>query len=89
MGMICVILMTIMPATSNAEDTSGEKLYSKLSQIANGQGDVKLFETLNNQSGKLDWGKSKEIEFAGNLRILKAVTENVQGYRNTVYLLRK
>jgi predicted Na+-dependent transporter len=88
-GILLVILITAVPKTSNAEDKSGEKLYSKLSQIANGDGDIKLFETLNNESRKLDWKKSTEMEFTGNLRILKAAADKVPNSQRAVYLLRK
>lgn len=88
-NILWVISLTIAPATSYAKDKSGEKLYKKLSQIANGKGDIKLFETLNDESGKLDWEKSTEMEFAGNLRVLKDAKAEVPNSRRTVYLLRK
>ncbi len=87
-AILCLTLMTIAPAPSMADDKAGEKLYSKLSQIANGEGDIGLFETLNDESARIDWEKSKNIEFAGNLRILKVVTDKVPDKRHTVYLLR-
>ena len=87
-GILWLILMMIAPATSNADDKAGEKLYSKLSQIANGKGDIQLFENLNDKSPKIDWEKARKMEFSGNLRILKLVTDKVPDKRHTVYLLR-
>ncbi|MBC8183302.1 bile acid:sodium symporter [candidate division KSB1 bacterium] len=88
-GILLVISIAVAPASSNADAKSGEKLYGELSQIANGKGDVKLFETLNTESRKLDWEKSAEMEFAGNLRVLKVVTDKAPNYGRTLYLLRK
>jgi len=83
------LLMTASSGMSKASRETGEKLYQRLSEIAVGKGDVKLFETLNNGSRTLDWSKSREMEFSGNLRILKPVGDHAPKSGGVIYLLRK
>ena len=83
--LVWIILVAINPVSSYANETSGEKLYADLVRIANGKGDVKFFQTLNETSGYIDWQQATELEFAGNLRRLKA---NMPPY-HVIYLLRK
>lgn len=84
-GIIGLVFILMLLMSSTAESNSGEKLYQQLSEIARGQGDVGLFETLNTDSRNLDWNTATKAEFAGNLRILKPKTGNAQA----IYLLRK
>ena len=71
------------------EAGAGERLYSKLSEIANGRGDGTLFELLNNAAGQLDWQDAEENEFAGNLRKLQIISDGTLDKKHTIYLLRK
>ena len=85
-----VLFFVLIPQASlHAEGKSGEDLYKQLSGIAKGKGDNQLFESLNTESRKLNWDKSTEMEFIGNLRILKLeISKSVQNPQ-TIYLLRK
>ena len=83
---ILVLVLLMIPLASSADEAkSGEELYGQLSQIAGGEGDIKLFETLNTQSRKLNWEKATEMEIVGNLRILRSEKDTGP----PVYLLRK
>ena len=72
---LCLVLFIFSTSMLYSEFKSGEKLFSELSNIIN-KGDVQLFEQLNEESRTLDWTNSKEIEFVGNLRVLKVTVEN-------------
>ena len=85
---LCLVLFIFSTSMLYSEFKSGEQLFSELSRIIN-KGDVQLFEQLNEESRTLDWTNSKEIEFVGNLRVLKVTVENTSGKINDVYLLRK
>ncbi len=86
---LLLIFLIIVPVSLQAQTDSGEKLYVKLSQIANGKGDIKVFEVLNEQSTTIDWNKATKMAFAGNLRVLKLVTEKKPEAKHTLYLVRK
>lgn len=86
---LAAFLMTAPPAISKPQGETGEELYQRLSEIAAGKGDIKLFETLKRESGKLDWTKSREMEFSGNLRILKSGADPAPESAGNVYLLRR
>ena len=50
---------------------AGEGMYRNFVLISQGKGDAQLFAKLNGASRTLDWSKAKEIEFKGNMRLLK------------------
>ena len=82
-----IALLTV--DTGLASDGSDEALYRKLSATAIGQGDSSLFEQLNSHARNLAWDRADEVQFVGNLRILKSRQEKTAGGENRIYLLRK
>ncbi|MBI9086236.1 MAG: bile acid:sodium symporter [Desulfobacterales bacterium] len=64
-------------------------LYRQLSQVAAGNGDLALFETLNAGSRQMDWGTSVEKQFSGHLRIIRAQSGGGVPDRQVIYLLRE
>lgn len=62
-------ILVLTPAMAANQD--GEKLYNRLALISRGEGDLSLFNRLNEKSRKLNWEKAETREFTGNLRILK------------------
>lgn len=88
---ICAVLFVltlIMTPASFAGQKTGEQLYSELSAVAKGRGDIALFEKLNTESRKLDWAKTAEAEFTGNLRLLSAVNTDERNDKTTLHLIR-
>ncbi|MBA4395916.1 MAG: hypothetical protein C0394_00785 [Syntrophus sp. (in: bacteria)] len=67
---------------------AGEDLYRHLSLIAKGKGDVTLIHKINTESRSIDWTKSGEIRFEGNLRLLKAETIKGAEEQTNLFLLR-
>jgi hypothetical protein len=67
---------------------ASEDLYRRLSLIAKGKGDVTLIQKFNTDSRNIDWTKSREILFEGNLRLLKAETINGTDEQTNLFLLR-
>ncbi len=74
---------------ARAEGEPDAALYSHLSQVAGGNGDVALFEKLNTGARKLDWARAEEKEFAGHLRVIKAKSGNNNLDQQAIYLLRE
>ena len=84
-----MVIALLMVDTGLASDGSDEALYRKLSAIAIGQGDSSLFAQLNSHARNLAWDRAEEVQFVGNLRILKSRQEKTTGGENRIYLLRK
>ena len=84
-----MVIALLVVETGLASDGSDEALYRKLSAIAISKGDSSLFEQLNNYSRNLAWDRADEVQFVGNLRILKGSQEKPSGGENRIYLLRK
>ncbi len=83
------VLSMILTSASYADGISGEELYKQLSRIAKGKGDISLFKKLNTESRKINWDKATEMEFAGNIRLLKAEKDEGTDGKLNIYLLRK
>ena len=84
-----MVVTLLMVETGLASEGSDEALYRKLSAIAISKADSSLFEQLNNHSRNLAWERADEVQFVGNLRILKSSQEKSAGGENRIYLLRK
>jgi len=84
-----MVIALLMVETGLAGDGSDEALYRKLSAIAIGKGNSSLFEQLNSHSRNLAWDRADEVQFVGNLRILKSSQGKTAGGENRIYLLRK
>ncbi len=69
-----------------SEARAGEEMYRNFMLISQGKGDARLFAKLNGASKKLDWDKAREIEFKGNLRLLKR--EGSAGDAAQLYMVR-
>lgn len=65
---------------------AGEDMYRNFMLISQGKGDSQLFAKLNSASKTLDWNKAKEIEFKGNMRLLKL--EGAKGDAAQLYMVR-
>lgn len=67
---------------------ASEGLYRRLSLIAKGRGDVTLIKKFNVESRNINWKQSPEVQFEGNLRLLK--TETIKGAEEetSLFLLR-
>lgn len=50
---------------------AGEAIYREFMLISQGKGDTQLFAKINAEAKKLDWTGARQIEFKGNLRLLK------------------
>ncbi len=68
------------------EARAGEVMYRNFMLISQGKGDARLFAKLNGASKTLDWNKAREIEFKGNLRLLKR--EGAAGDAAQLYMVR-
>lgn len=79
-ALIIILLSTISHASEN--------LYRRLSLVAKGKGDVSLIQTFNAESRKIDWTKSGEILFEGNLRLLKSESLTGSEEQTSLFLLR-
>ena len=84
-----VIFFITMSGIAFANDGSHEALYRKLTGIATGKGDISLFDQLNSGSRELAWDRADEMEFVGNLRIVKSTREDAVENKDRIYLLRK
>lgn len=87
-AVIGLMLSMILTSASYADDTSGEKLYSQLSRVAKGTGDTSLFKKLNEESGRINWAKGTEMEFAGNIRLLTVEKDGGTDGKQRLFLLR-
>jgi BASS family bile acid:Na+ symporter len=67
---------------------ASEDLYRRLSMIAKSKGDVTLIQKFNSEAGTIDWTKSSEILFEGNLRLLKAETLTGTEEQTSLFLIR-
>lgn len=83
-----MIAMMLMIFFSSGIAQAGEELYRNLSRIAKGQGDVTLIQKFNTESRAIDWTKSREIEFEGNLRLLKSEALTGAEDQTNLFLLR-
>ncbi len=62
---------------------AGEAIYREFMLISQGKGDPHLFAKINAEAKKLDWTGARQIQFKGNLRLLKiegAEREDAQIY---------
>lgn len=50
---------------------ASEETYREFMRISQGQGDAQLFAKINAAAKRLDWAGAQQIEFKGNLRLLK------------------
>ncbi|MCX8123457.1 MAG: bile acid:sodium symporter family protein [Spirochaetes bacterium] len=64
-----VFVMSLFITSGNV--FADEDLYHKLSRITKSQQDVHQIKKLNQAGRQIDWGKAKEIECHGHLRVLK------------------
>jgi len=72
----------------SAVSQASEDLYRRFSLIAKGKGDVTLIQKFNTVSKNIDWTKSNEILFEGNLRRLKAETLTGTEEQTNLFLIR-
>ncbi len=78
-----IIILFVSAAAQASED-----LYRRLSLIAKGSGDVTLIKKFNVESRNTDWKQSPEIQFEGNLRLLKTDTIKGAEEETSLFLLR-
>ena len=83
---ILASLLIILVVSGFAQ--ASEDLYRRFSLIAKGKGDVTLIQKFNTESRNIDWTKSREIVFEGNLRLLKAETIKGSDEQTNLFLLR-
>ncbi len=83
---ILASLLIILMVSGIAQ--ASEDLYRRLSLIAKGKGDVTLIQKFNSESRNIDWTKSGEILFEGNLRLLKAETIKGAEEQTSLFLIR-
>jgi bile acid transporter len=83
--------LLLFAVTAGAEDKSGEQLYRQLSRIAGSEDGVVLFEALNRQARELDWegADEDELEFVGNLRIIRTGKARTPAGEGVLYLVRR
>ncbi len=81
-----IILCTAMVIGAFSTAHADEEMYRNFMHISQGKGDAQLFAKLNTASRALDWSKAKEIEFKGNLRLLKL--EGATGDAAQLYMVR-
>ena len=84
-----LVISILIPGSGFANAESDEALYRKLSGIALGNGDSALFDKLNKGARTLNWDRADEVEFVGNLRIIKNTHEETAGRAARIYLLRQ
>jgi len=84
-----LVISILIPGSGFANAESDEALYRKLSGIALGNGDSTLFDKLNKGARTLNWDRADEVEFVGNLRIIKNTHEETAGKAARIYLLRQ
>ncbi|HMB20843.1 MAG TPA: hypothetical protein VKQ10_07235, partial [Spirochaetota bacterium] len=65
------LLTMVIMAGSISMAHADEDMYRVFMNITQGKGDSELFEKLNARARNLDWDSAKEVEFEGNLRLLK------------------
>lgn len=83
-----VMLASLLIIMVSGIARAGEDLYRHFSLIAKGKGDVTLIQKINTESRNIDWTKSDEIRFEGNLRLLKAETVRGAEEQTNLFLLR-
>jgi len=83
-----VMLASLLIIMVSGIAQAGEDLYKHFSLIAKGKGDVTLIQKFNAESRNIDWTKSGEVLFEGNLRLLKAETIKGAEEQTHLYLLR-
>jgi len=77
------------PFLRTAAAAPGEAMYHKLSNAANGKTDPLLLENLNLKSRTLEWSTASEIQFVGNLRLIKSRIKDIVQPGSSIYLVRK
>ncbi len=84
--MLILLLFSALALGAASAAWAGEEMYRNFMLISKGKGDARLFEKLNGASKNLDWSKAREIEFKGNLRLLKR--EGATGDAAYLYMVR-
>ena len=87
--MLIVFLPMIFTSTSYADVKPGLQLYEKLLNTAKGKEDISLFESLNIESRSLNWAEAKQMNFKGNLRLVKAETLKGPREKTDIFFVRK
>lgn len=90
-AIFCILVSAVLlaPLSAGAQSVTGEALYKQLSQVANGDGDIRLFAELNSRPRLLEWESAPEVSFEGHVRVIKPKAGTSDKSAPFIYLLRK